>query len=208
MHAYFAASQGRVAIGTSFRAVASAASARKLDWIGLTGFFGFGFLPDDRTFYDDVRILLPATHYVFGSRGPSPRQPDRDPDQRGPGFALHGGGGRRSEVRGQRSEVSLPRRSAKRGGGRSADGVRVGWLGWRTAEVRTAAGTVDSAPGTTGLPVNRRSLLSLSPVVLWSGSPVVRLSHRRTFAEQTVARGHGPRSHRQTHGPNVNNRFC
>ena len=43
--------------------------AGRLDWVGLTGFFGCGFFPQDRTFYDDVRILRPATHYVFNGKG-------------------------------------------------------------------------------------------------------------------------------------------
>jgi hypothetical protein len=49
--------------------VASAASKRQLDWEGLTGFFAFGFFPEDRTYFTDVRILQPASHYVFGEDG-------------------------------------------------------------------------------------------------------------------------------------------
>lgn len=68
-HAYHACNGGRAALGTSFNAVAQAASRRQLDWHGLTGFFGCGFFPEDRTFYEDVRILRPATHYIFSVTG-------------------------------------------------------------------------------------------------------------------------------------------
>ena len=69
LHAYYARSGNSAAIGSSFPAVAQIASQRQLDWTALTGFFGFGFFPDDLTFHDDVRILRPATHYIFSERG-------------------------------------------------------------------------------------------------------------------------------------------
>ena len=69
LHAYHARHGNSVALGTSFDAVAGLASNRQLDWTALTGFFGFGFFPEDRTFYEDVRILRPATHYVFSAKG-------------------------------------------------------------------------------------------------------------------------------------------
>ncbi len=69
VHAYLAADGSRAAIGTCFRTVADAASRRHLDWMGLTGFFAFGFFPEDRTFFEDVRILRPASHYVFDETG-------------------------------------------------------------------------------------------------------------------------------------------
>lgn len=69
VHAYFAADGNRAAVGTFFPAVAAAASRRQLDWVGLSGFFGMGFFPDDSTFYEDVKILKPASRYVFGEDG-------------------------------------------------------------------------------------------------------------------------------------------
>ncbi len=68
LHAYRAAGRGGSAIGTFFPAVA-AASRRQLDWEALAGFFTCGFFLEDRTFFDDVRILRPATHYVFDHAG-------------------------------------------------------------------------------------------------------------------------------------------
>jgi asparagine synthase (glutamine-hydrolysing) len=68
-HAYVARRGQRVAVGTSFRAVAGAASARRLDWQALAGFFRCGFFPADLTPYDDVSILRPARRYVFSPQG-------------------------------------------------------------------------------------------------------------------------------------------
>lgn len=69
LHAYHTTDGRRAAVGTFFPAVAAAASRRGLDWAGLTGFFALGFFPQDRTYVDDVRILRPASHYVFGENG-------------------------------------------------------------------------------------------------------------------------------------------
>jgi asparagine synthase (glutamine-hydrolysing) len=55
-------------IGTFSPAVATS-SHRKLDWCGLAGFFSFGFFLQDRTHYQDVAIIPPASHYVFDERG-------------------------------------------------------------------------------------------------------------------------------------------
>lgn len=68
-HAYYGTDGTRAAIGTFHPAVAEAASRRELDWLGLSGFFSWGFFPDDRTHFCDVRILRPATHYTFDSAG-------------------------------------------------------------------------------------------------------------------------------------------
>lgn len=68
-HAYVARRGQRVAVGSSFRAVAGAASARRLDWQALAGFFRCGFFPADLTPYDDVSILRPARRYVFSAHG-------------------------------------------------------------------------------------------------------------------------------------------
>jgi asparagine synthase (glutamine-hydrolysing) len=69
IHAYFAFDGQRAAIGTFSPAVAASASRRRVDWVGLTGFFSFGFFPEDRTFFEDVRIVRPATRRVFDASG-------------------------------------------------------------------------------------------------------------------------------------------
>ncbi len=73
-HVYHATDGRRAALGTFSPAVAEAASARRLDWTGLSGFFDFGFFPQDRTYYEDVRILRPATHAVYDRDGRPVRQ--------------------------------------------------------------------------------------------------------------------------------------
>lgn len=69
IHAYHAWRDGVGALGTCLTPVAQLASRRQLDWPALTGFFGFGFFPQDRTYFDDVRVLRPATHYIFAADG-------------------------------------------------------------------------------------------------------------------------------------------
>ncbi len=68
LHVYLGGAPGRVAVGTCLAAVAEAARPA-LDWVGITGFCGFGFYPADRTMYEDVRILRPATCTVFDVTG-------------------------------------------------------------------------------------------------------------------------------------------
>lgn len=69
IHAYYGSEGRRAAISTFSPAVASTASRRRMDWVGLTGFFSFGFFPEDRTFFEDVRIVRPATRRVFDASG-------------------------------------------------------------------------------------------------------------------------------------------
>lgn len=69
MHAYCGVGGRRAALGTFHPAVCAAAAATKLDWEGISGFFGMGFFPEDRTHFEEVRILRPAMHYVFSERG-------------------------------------------------------------------------------------------------------------------------------------------
>lgn len=69
LHAYYASDGRRAALGTCFRGVAGAAARPDLDWEGLTSFFAFGYFAADRTYLNDARILRPATHYRFDSRG-------------------------------------------------------------------------------------------------------------------------------------------
>jgi asparagine synthase (glutamine-hydrolysing) len=112
VHAYLAVCGSRAALGTYFPAVAAAVSGRRLDGTGLAGFFSFGFFPGDRTFFDDVRILRPASHFVFDASGRALKEerywawehvpdPSRSYDETVDAFAsvLHGvtddlGGGR------------------------------------------------------------------------------------------------------------------
>jgi hypothetical protein len=65
LHAYYATDGKRAALGTFSPAVAAAASRRLLDWNGITGFFACGFFPADKTFFNDQKILRPATHYIW-----------------------------------------------------------------------------------------------------------------------------------------------
>jgi asparagine synthase (glutamine-hydrolysing) len=69
LHAYYAHSGNRGAIGTFFAAVSAAASRRELDWPALTAFFALGSFPRDRTYFEDVRVCRPASHYVFDEHG-------------------------------------------------------------------------------------------------------------------------------------------
>lgn len=69
LHAYLATGRGRTAVGTFVPAVAAAGGRAELDWEALTAFFGFGFFAGDRTQWQGVRILRPATHYRFDGRG-------------------------------------------------------------------------------------------------------------------------------------------
>lgn len=87
VHAYYAADGRGAALGTFSPAVAAVASRRQLDWTGLTGFFAFGFFPQNRTFFHDVKILRPASHYVFDGTGRLLREErywqwQHEPDQR------------------------------------------------------------------------------------------------------------------------------
>ena len=69
LHAYYATDGQQAALGTFFPAVAAVASRRQLDWPALTGFFAFGFFPQDKTHFQDVRILRPAERYVLDGQG-------------------------------------------------------------------------------------------------------------------------------------------
>lgn len=69
LHAYYAFDGNRAVIGTNFKEVSEKASAKKMDWLGIGGFLRFGFFPDDRTYYEDVKILKPATHSIFSEDG-------------------------------------------------------------------------------------------------------------------------------------------
>ena len=68
LHAYYASGSAGGVVGTYALAVAQA-SQRTLDWLGLTSFFACGFFLQDRTHFENVKILRPATHYVFDADG-------------------------------------------------------------------------------------------------------------------------------------------
>lgn len=69
-HAYVVWHNGRAkVIGTDLATLAKTASSRKLDWEAITTFFAFGFFLDDRTYYQDIRILLPGSLYRFSGEG-------------------------------------------------------------------------------------------------------------------------------------------
>ena len=68
-HAYYGSDGKYRALGTFFPAVAAAASRKQLDWTALRTFFGQGFFPGNKTFFRDVQILRPASHYVFDHAG-------------------------------------------------------------------------------------------------------------------------------------------
>ena len=69
LHLYYAFDGSKAALGTFFPSVAQVASVKQWDLDGLTGFFNFGFFPQDRTHYKDVKVLRPASEYEFDSRG-------------------------------------------------------------------------------------------------------------------------------------------
>lgn len=68
VHVYFTEGQGKPLLGT-FSPALYTATRGSLDWAGLTGFFSFGFFPEDRTYDRDVRILRPASRYDFTEDG-------------------------------------------------------------------------------------------------------------------------------------------
>jgi hypothetical protein len=68
VHVYAGGAPGRRRVGTVLAAVAEGSSGAR-DWVATTGFCAFGFYPADRTPYEDVRVLRPATHVVFDEGG-------------------------------------------------------------------------------------------------------------------------------------------
>lgn len=68
IHVYHTPGRDGAALGTYSPAVYSF-SRRSLDWTGLAGFAGLGFFPEDRTHYQDVRVLRPASRYDFAANG-------------------------------------------------------------------------------------------------------------------------------------------
>ena len=166
VHAYWATQTARAALGTFFPAVAAAGSRRRLDWQAIAGFFAFGFLPQDRTFFDDVRILRPASHYVFDASGRMVREerywnwrhepdPRRSYDDTVDEFAgilhrvLDDSGGERPD---RRADLGRPRLAVDR---RGADARRTGARG------RSGSGPIPTATRTS--PSRRRSRAGSRP---------------------------------------------
>ena len=69
IHVYHTESTNGAAIGTCFGSVSRTAANYDYDEFGLLGFFAFGFFPQNRTYYKNVRILRPSTHEIFNSSG-------------------------------------------------------------------------------------------------------------------------------------------
>ena len=69
VHAFHTETKNGAAIGTCFGTVARTAANYDFDESGLLGFFAFGFFPQNRTYYKNVRILRPSTHEIFNSSG-------------------------------------------------------------------------------------------------------------------------------------------
>lgn len=69
IHAFHTETKNGAAIGTCFGTVARTAANYDFDELGLLGFFAFGFFPQNRTYYKNVRILRPSTQEIFNSSG-------------------------------------------------------------------------------------------------------------------------------------------
>jgi hypothetical protein len=69
IHAYQAEIENGSVIGTCFGSVARTAGKSDYDEYGLLGFFAFGFFPENRTYYKNVRVLRPSTHEIYNSSG-------------------------------------------------------------------------------------------------------------------------------------------
>lgn len=68
-HVYHASNGCCTALGSFSIAVAEANSQHQLDWEALGGFFSLGFFPEDRTYYQDVKIVRPSSHLIFDKKG-------------------------------------------------------------------------------------------------------------------------------------------
>jgi len=69
-HIYALGDDRRVsALGTDLLALSRQAPTLTLDWPALASFFSFGFYLDDRTCFDGIRVLQPASVYRFSAQG-------------------------------------------------------------------------------------------------------------------------------------------
>ncbi len=69
MHAYLSRGVSCTGIGTFSPAVASAVGDRSLDWPAIGGFLKFGFFLGDNTYWQNTRVISPATHLVLDEKG-------------------------------------------------------------------------------------------------------------------------------------------
>jgi len=61
MPVYMFEGENALVFGSDLLAVSTLGSSRKLDWEGLTSFFSIGYFSGDRTFFQDIKLLRPAT---------------------------------------------------------------------------------------------------------------------------------------------------
>jgi len=69
MHVYASRGSGSTAISTFSPAVASAVGDRSLDWSAIGGFLKFGFFLGENTYWQNTRVISPATHLVMDEEG-------------------------------------------------------------------------------------------------------------------------------------------
>ncbi len=69
MHAYLSRGGGSTAIGTFSPAVASAVGDRSMDWAAIGGFLKFGFFLGDNTYWQNTKVISPATHLILDEKG-------------------------------------------------------------------------------------------------------------------------------------------
>lgn len=69
MHAYTSNVGCCTSIGTFSSAVASAVGDRTLDWSAIGGFLKFGFFLGDNTYWENTKVIKPATHLTLDQEG-------------------------------------------------------------------------------------------------------------------------------------------
>lgn len=69
MHAYKSSCGSSTAIGTFSPGVASAMGDRTLDWLAIGGFLKFGFFLGDKTYWENTKVIKPATHLILDQEG-------------------------------------------------------------------------------------------------------------------------------------------
>lgn len=69
MHAYLSGGGSSTAIGTFSPAVASAVGDRSMDWAAIGGFLKFGFFLGDNTYWQNTKVISPATHLILDEKG-------------------------------------------------------------------------------------------------------------------------------------------
>ena len=69
MHAYYARQGSSVSFGTFSPAVANAVGDKSLDWSAIGGFLKFGFFLGDNTYWQNTKVISPATHLILEKEG-------------------------------------------------------------------------------------------------------------------------------------------